>query len=76
MEPRRARAEEALHAQAQKCQRFASESRDIFVRETLIELASDYEHLLARTAKLARLVVRFSKIERIGVAGTWYASAD
>ena len=38
------RAEEALHAQARKCQRLASESLDPFVREALIELASHYEH--------------------------------
>jgi hypothetical protein len=44
MEPRRTRTEEALHAQAQKCQRLASESLDPFVREALIELASHYEH--------------------------------
>jgi hypothetical protein len=44
MKPRRTRAEE-LHAQAQKCQRLASESLNPFVREALIELASDYEHL-------------------------------
>jgi hypothetical protein len=44
MELRRRRAEE-LHAQALKCQRLASESLDPFVREALIELASDYEHL-------------------------------
>jgi hypothetical protein len=44
LEPRRTRAEE-LHAQAQKCQRLASESLDPFVREALIELASDYEHV-------------------------------
>jgi hypothetical protein len=47
MEPRRTRTEE-LHAQAQKCQRLASESLDLFVREALIELASDYEHLAER----------------------------
>jgi hypothetical protein len=47
MEPRRTRAEE-LHAQAQKWQRLASESLDPFVREALIELASDYEHLAER----------------------------
>ena len=47
MEPRRTRAEE-LHAQAQKCQRLASESLDLSVREALIELASDYEHLAER----------------------------
>jgi hypothetical protein len=35
---------EDLHAQAQKCQRLASEALDSFVREALIELASDYEH--------------------------------
>jgi hypothetical protein len=43
MELHRRRAEE-LHAQAHKCQRLASESLDPFVREALIELASDYEH--------------------------------
>jgi hypothetical protein len=42
------RAEEALHAQAQKCQRLASESLDPFVREALIELASHYEHQAER----------------------------
>jgi hypothetical protein len=42
------RAEEELHAQAQKCKRLASESLDVFVREALIELASDYEHLAER----------------------------
>ena len=41
-------AEEYLHAQARKCQRLASESLDVFVREALIELASDYEHLAER----------------------------
>ena len=41
-------AEEALHAQAQKCQRLASESLDPFVREALIELASHYEHQAER----------------------------
>ena len=41
-------AEEYLHAQAQKCQRLASESLDVFVREALIELASDYHHLAER----------------------------
>jgi hypothetical protein len=41
------RAEE-LHAQAQNCQRLASDSLDVFVREALIELASDYEHLAER----------------------------
>jgi hypothetical protein len=39
---------ETLHAQAQKCQRLASESLDDFVREALIELASDYEDLAER----------------------------
>jgi hypothetical protein len=48
MEPRRTRAEEALHAQAQKCQRLASESLDPFVREALIKLASHYEHQAER----------------------------
>jgi len=48
MEPRRRRAEEALHAQAQKGQRLASESLDPFVREALIELASHYEHQAER----------------------------
>jgi hypothetical protein len=48
VEPHRTRAEDYLHAQAQKCQRLASESRDIFVREALIELASDYEHQAER----------------------------
>ena len=47
MELRRTRAEE-LHAQAQKCQRLPSESLSPFVREALIELASDYEHLAER----------------------------
>jgi hypothetical protein len=47
MEQRRTRTEE-LHAQAQKSQRLASESLDKFVREALIELASDYEHLAER----------------------------
>ena len=47
MELRRTRAEE-LHAQARKCQRLASESLDVFVREALIELASDYEHWAER----------------------------
>ena len=42
------RAKEALHAQAQKCQRLASESLDVFVREALIELASHYEHQAER----------------------------
>ena len=37
-------AEEELQAQAQKCQRLASQSLDPFVREALIELASDYEY--------------------------------
>jgi hypothetical protein len=35
---------EELHAQAQNCQRLASESLDVLVREALIELASDYEY--------------------------------
>ena len=39
---------EELHAQAQKCQRVASESLDVFAREALIELASDYAHLAER----------------------------
>jgi ferritin-like protein len=39
---------ETLHAQAQKCHRLASESLDVFVREALTELASDYEHLAER----------------------------
>ena len=39
---------EELHAQAQKCQRVASESLDVFAREALIELASDYEQLAER----------------------------
>jgi hypothetical protein len=39
---------DALHAEAQKCQRLASESLDVFVWEALIELASDYEHLAER----------------------------
>ena len=30
------------------CQRLASDSLDVFVREALIELASDYEHLAER----------------------------
>ena len=47
MEQRRTRTEE-LYAQAQKCQRLASESLNPFVREALIELASDYEHLAER----------------------------
>jgi hypothetical protein len=42
------RAEEYLHAQARKCQRLASESLDPFVREALIELASDYEYQAER----------------------------
>jgi hypothetical protein len=41
-------AEDYLHAQAQKCQRLASESLDIFVREALMELASHYEHQAER----------------------------
>jgi hypothetical protein len=44
VEPRQTRAEGYLHAQAQKCRRLASETYDIFAREALIELASDYEH--------------------------------
>jgi hypothetical protein len=48
MEPRRTRAEETLHAQAQKCQRLASESLDPFVREALTEMASCYEHQAER----------------------------
>ena len=48
MEPRRTRTEEALHAQAQKCQRLASESLDPFVREALTEMASYYEHQAER----------------------------
>jgi len=47
MEQCRTRTEE-LHAQAQKCERLASESLDVFVREALIELASDYQHLAER----------------------------
>jgi hypothetical protein len=39
---------ETLHAQAQNCQRLASDSLDVFVREALIELASDYEHRAER----------------------------
>jgi hypothetical protein len=39
---------ETLHAQAQNCQRLASESLDPFVREALIELASDYEYQAER----------------------------
>ena len=39
---------EMLHAQARNCKRLASESLDDFVREALIELASDYEHLAER----------------------------
>jgi hypothetical protein len=37
-----------LHAQAQECQRLASESLDIFVREALTEIASDLERLAER----------------------------
>ena len=48
MEPRRTRTEEALHAQAQKYQRLAGETLAPAVREALIELASDYEHLAER----------------------------
>ena len=48
MEPRRTRAEEALHVQAQKYQRLAGETLAPAVREALIELASDYEHLAER----------------------------
>jgi hypothetical protein len=48
MEPRRTQVEEALHAQARKCQRLASESLAPAVKEALIELASDYEHLAER----------------------------
>jgi hypothetical protein len=44
MGPGPMQAEEYLHAQAQKCQRLASESLDVFVREALIELASHYEY--------------------------------
>jgi len=51
MEPRRTRAEEALHAQAQKYQRLAGETLAPAVREALIELASDYEHLAKRLSK-------------------------
>ena len=39
MEQCRTRTEE-LHAQAQKCERLASESLDVFARDALIELAS------------------------------------
>ena len=39
---------EMLHAQARNCKRLASESLDDFVKEALIELASDYEHLAER----------------------------
>jgi hypothetical protein len=53
MEQRRTRTEE-LYAQAQKCQRLASESLDPFVREALIELASDYEHLAERLPSASR----------------------
>jgi hypothetical protein len=42
------KASRRVHAQAHKCQRLASESLDPFVREALIELASDYEHLADR----------------------------
>ena len=48
MEPRRTRAEEYLHAQAQKCQRLASETLDVYVRKALIELASHYEYQAER----------------------------
>jgi hypothetical protein len=53
MELRRMQAEE-LHAQAQKCQRLASESLDPFVREALIELASHYEHEAERLERRRR----------------------
>jgi hypothetical protein len=52
MEPS-VRAEE-LHAQAQECQRLARESLDVFVREALIKLASDYEHLAERLSSNGR----------------------
>jgi hypothetical protein len=41
------RAEE-LHAEAERCQRLASESLDMVVREALIELASHYERQAER----------------------------
>jgi hypothetical protein len=47
-------AEEYLHAQAQKCQRLASESLDDFVREALIELASHYEYQAERLEQQRR----------------------
>ena len=47
MEQCRTRTEE-LHAQAQKCERLASESLAPAVKEALIELASDYEQLAER----------------------------
>ena len=50
MEQRRTRTEE-LHAQAQKYQRLAGETLAPAVREALIELASDYEHLAKRLSK-------------------------
>jgi hypothetical protein len=50
MEPRRTPAEEAL-AQAQKYQRLAGETLAPALREALIELASDYEHLAERLSK-------------------------
>jgi hypothetical protein len=37
-----------LHAQAQECQRLASERLDIFVREALTEIVSDLERLAER----------------------------
>ena len=39
---------EYYRAQAQKCQRLASETLDVDVREALIELASDYERQAQR----------------------------
>jgi hypothetical protein len=53
MEPRRTQAEE-LHAQAQKWRRLASETPNPAVRESLIELASDYEHLAERLTSNGR----------------------
>ena len=44
-----------LHEEAQRCQRLASETFDVVVREALIDLASHYERQAERlrTAKRA-----------------------
>jgi len=42
---------EYYRAQGQKCQRLASETLDVDVREALIELASDYERQAQRLAR-------------------------